>query len=113
MADLKNWQPQASINSWPLAHEVYLFGHWGRRKEMQQAFQKLMDTKNQVDADLTPILVIAYLGMNDNEKAIALLEEAYRQRSNALTLLKVDPVYDPLRSDPRFQELMRRVGLAQ
>jgi hypothetical protein len=41
------------------------------------------------------------------------LEKAYAQRSNFLTALKVEPVYDPLRDDPRFQELLRRVGLAQ
>jgi hypothetical protein len=41
------------------------------------------------------------------------LEKAYDQHSNGLTALKVDPVYDPLRNDPRFQNLLQRVGLAQ
>ena len=41
------------------------------------------------------------------------LEKAYTQHSNGLTGLKVDPIYDPLRGDPRFQNLLRRVGLAQ
>jgi hypothetical protein len=40
------------------------------------------------------------------------LEKAYQQHFNAMTALKVDPVYDPLRDDPRFQELLRRVGFA-
>ena len=38
------------------------------------------------------------------------LEKAYAQHSSGLTTLKVDPAYDPLRDDPRFQNLMRRVG---
>lgn len=51
--------------------------------------------------------------MNNKDEAFARLQKAYEQHSSALTSLKVDPVYDPLRSDPRFQELLRRVGLGQ
>jgi hypothetical protein len=40
-----------------------------------------------------------------------LLETAYAQHSNAMTALKVDPAYDPLRDDPRFRDLLRRVRL--
>ena len=43
----------------------------------------------------------------------AWLEKAYMEHSNGLTALKVDPTYDPLRGDPRFQTLVRQVGLAQ
>jgi len=46
-------------------------------------------------------------------KAFAYLEKAYSQHSSTMTALRVDPVYDPLRSDPRFQDLLRRAGLAQ
>jgi hypothetical protein len=50
--------------------------------------------------------------MGRKDKAIALLQKAYLTHSGALVSIKVDPNYDPLRSDPRFQELLRRVGLA-
>jgi hypothetical protein len=49
-------------------------------------------------------------------EAFAWLEKAYSEHSNALTTLKVDsvdPIYDPPRIGPRFQDLLRRVGLAQ
>jgi len=52
-------------------------------------------------------------GAGTGVQAFAWLEKAYSQHSNALTTLKVEPGYDSLRSDPRFQVLMRRVGLAQ
>jgi hypothetical protein len=59
------------------------------------------------------VIVPAYIGMGNNDRAIAWLEKAQAQHSNGLTALKVDPVYDPLRSDPRFRHLMRQVGLAE
>jgi serine/threonine-protein kinase len=51
--------------------------------------------------------------MGNNDQAIAWLEKGYAAHSNGLTAIKVDPLYDPLRGDPRFQDLLRRVGLAQ
>lgn len=39
------------------------------------------------------------------------LEKAYTEHSDTLAILKVEPGFDSLRSDPRFQDLMRRVGL--
>jgi len=41
------------------------------------------------------------------------LEAAYVQHSNTLATLKVEPGFDPLRADPRYQALLRRVGLAE
>ena len=45
------------------------------------------------------------------ERAFAWLEEAYRERAGLLVYLKVEPPYAGLRPDPRFAELLRRVGL--
>jgi hypothetical protein len=42
---------------------------------------------------------------------IQVLQEAYSEHSNAVVQIKVDPTYDPIRSDPRFEDLLRRVGL--
>ena len=53
----------------------------------------------------------AYLGLGDYDKAFAWLEEEYKERSNSLQFLKVHPFYDPVREDPRFKDLVRRVGL--
>ena len=55
----------------------------------------------------------AFAGMGDKDRALAWLEKAYAQRSNGLTSLKVNPAYDPLRGDPRFRDLLRRVGLEE
>ena len=55
--------------------------------------------------------VFGYIGVGKTDEAFAWLEKAYREHSTAITTLKVNPVYDPLRGDPRFQDLLRRVGL--
>ncbi len=55
--------------------------------------------------------VIVYLGLGENEQAFAWLEEACKERSNMLQFVKVHPLFDPLRGDPRFADLLHRVGL--
>ena len=48
--------------------------------------------------------------LGDKDQALKWLEEAYRQRSICLPALKTDPRFDALRSDARFQNVLRRVG---
>ena len=55
----------------------------------------------------------AYVGLGDKDKAFEWLEKAYEARLIALMNLKVDPVWTPLRSDPRFADLVKRIGLPQ
>jgi serine/threonine-protein kinase len=52
-----------------------------------------------------------YLRLGDNDQALAWLEKTYQEHSGLLTYLKADPLWDPIRTDPRFQDLLRRVGL--
>jgi hypothetical protein len=56
---------------------------------------------------------LIYIGLGEKDRAFESLESAYKERSDLLVYLKVDPRLDTLRSDPRFADLMRRVGLQQ
>jgi TolB-like protein len=58
-------------------------------------------------------IALVYAGLGDKDDAFAWLEEAYKSHSEGLTNLNIDPCLDPLRSDPRFTDLLRRTGLAQ
>ncbi|MGP8185518.1 MAG: TPR end-of-group domain-containing protein [Terracidiphilus sp.] len=58
-------------------------------------------------------IALVYAGIGDKDSAFAWLEDAYRAHDVGLVYLKVDPCLDPLRSDPRFDDLLRRVGLSQ
>ena len=53
--------------------------------------------------------VNGYLGLGDTDAAFHWLEQAYAEQSNILQFLKVHPFFDPIRSDPRFADLIRRV----
>ena len=61
----------------------------------------------------TAAVVNAYLGLGDNEQTFSWLERAYNEHSPILLYIKVHPFFDPLRGDPRFADLVRRVGLDQ
>jgi TolB-like protein/DNA-binding winged helix-turn-helix (wHTH) protein/Tfp pilus assembly protein PilF len=56
-------------------------------------------------------MAIAYLSLGKKDAAIARLRKAYAEREDQVGLLKIDPLFDTLHSDPRFQELLRLIGL--
>ena len=92
-----------------LAHAQGLAGH---RAEAQKILVELKDrSKTQFVSSYQFALI--YLGLGQNERAFAALEEAYRERSTLLGYLKMDPRFDPLRSDPRFQSLLSRIHLPE
>jgi tetratricopeptide (TPR) repeat protein len=55
-------------------------------------------------------LALLYLGQGDHTRALDYLEQAYLANSQQLVWLKVDPVFDALRSEPRFVALMKRLN---
>jgi TolB-like protein/tetratricopeptide (TPR) repeat protein len=84
--------------------------HAGHRRE---ALRVLDELHRMSQAGYVPAaaFVNAYLGLGDSERAFVWLERASRERSSILQFLKVHPFFDPLRSDPRFAELLRRANL--
>jgi hypothetical protein len=52
-----------------------------------------------------------FAGLGDKDKAMIWLEKAYDDRADGLTWLNVEPMLDEVRTDPRFQNLIRRIGL--
>jgi TolB-like protein/lipoprotein NlpI len=109
-ADIAKQSPDEG--PWLLSTLIYTHGRAGEQAKAERELTKLLDSNRRYPVD--PIaLVVAYVGVGNNDQAIAWLEKAYAQRSNSLTALNVEPVYDPLRADPRFQNLVRRVGFSQ
>ena len=58
-------------------------------------------------------MAFTYASLGDKDHAFEWLEKAVAQRNWCIIYLKVDDVWDPLRSDTRFKSLLQRVGLPQ
>jgi serine/threonine-protein kinase len=82
----------------------------GKKSEAEQALKELKDWSKRTYVPAYNFAEI-YIGLGDKEQAVTALERAYEDRSMYLTFLKADPQFDSLRSDPRFKDLMRRIGL--
>jgi TolB-like protein/Flp pilus assembly protein TadD len=91
---------------------VSAYAHAGRRKE---ALRLVNELKRRRQKGYVPAAAFlnAYLGLGDYDEAFVWLERAYQEQSNILQFLKIFPIFDPVRNDPRFEDLLRRVGLDQ
>jgi serine/threonine-protein kinase len=82
----------------------------GRRKEALEILDQLTALSKR--SYFSPYSIASiYAGLGDKEQAFAWLNKAYEEHDIWLTLLKIEPAFDPLHSDPRFAELERRIGL--
>ncbi len=59
------------------------------------------------------LIALEYATIGENDEALAWLERTHRERGPLLAHLEVMPQFDPLRSDPRFQDLLRRIGFPE
>ena len=84
----------------------------GERDKANQILTELREASRQ--RYVSPYLfAVIYLGLGDKDQAFVWLDKAFQDRSSFLIWLKVEPQFDSLRDDPRFQDLLRRVGLMQ
>ncbi|MGC1156921.1 MAG: tetratricopeptide repeat protein [Acidobacteriaceae bacterium] len=90
---------------------IRAYAHAGRRAD---ALRLLASLKRRKAAGYIPAgaFVNAYLGLDDREQAFYWLEQAFREKSTILQFVKTHPYFDPIRSDPRFVDLVHRVGLS-
>jgi TolB-like protein/DNA-binding winged helix-turn-helix (wHTH) protein len=110
LAEASSWRHGDGTPVWEI--EAYIYGRWGKQPEAERALANRK--RGSMDQrEVVPLVVIeAYVATGRKEEALALIEKAYREHSNLVTMLKVEPALDPLRGDPRFQESLRRAGLA-
>ncbi len=89
----------------------YAYAVTGRRREAEAVLAALEERSKK--RYVSPqAFAIVHIGLGNKAKALGLLEKAYEERSLDLLGLTAEQ-FDPLRSDPRFQDLLRRIGLAR
>jgi TolB-like protein/Flp pilus assembly protein TadD len=88
-----------------LAHAYAVSG----RKEEAMKIVKDLESRQSQNPSIGSNIALIYAGLGNNAEAMGWLNKAYEARSNPSILLR--PVFDPLRSDPRFQHLLRRIGV--
>jgi serine/threonine protein kinase/tetratricopeptide (TPR) repeat protein len=87
---------------------AYAVSH--QESEARKILQQLTDRAQQTYVQPTWVAVI-HIGLGENDQAFDWLQRAYEDRSAWLVNLKIDPFFDPVRSDQKFTDLVRRVGL--
>ena len=97
---------------WIIGTLGYAYAVFGDSKRAQTVLKEL----NQLAQHrrVTPFwIAMIYMALDDKNHAFQLLGRCYEERSPWLVWIKTDPALDPLRSDPRFADLLRRVGFSQ
>jgi TolB-like protein/DNA-binding winged helix-turn-helix (wHTH) protein len=90
----------------------YIYALQGKRREALEIAEQLQQASLNRHIDPHYVADI-YIALGDKDLAFAWLDEAYADHSPDIIMLKVDPKYDPARSDRRFADLMRRVRIPQ
>jgi serine/threonine-protein kinase len=95
---------------WVLGGLGHIYAVSGQRDEAYQVLDELKE--RSTERYISPFdLAIIYAGLGEKDQAFEWLEKAYEERNQWMTWLKVEPRLDVLRSDPRFIDLVQRVGL--
>ena len=111
LADIEA-RKKAGVNFWLLSTEGQVYARTNRIELAQRALEEAKKSAPKESTD--PMAFVgAYVALKDDNRAISYLNEAVAKHSPGLTSLKVDPMFDPLRSDARFQAILSRVGLGR
>jgi TolB-like protein/Flp pilus assembly protein TadD len=86
---------------------------YGRIHDLENARAMLVRLRELAKTDPVPSIdyALIHAGMGDRDMAFKYLEQSHREHSSWMLAIKVEPMFDTLRDDPRFADLVRRVGL--
>jgi tetratricopeptide (TPR) repeat protein len=101
---------QDGANAGDLQAVKAAYAKWGWRGILQHQIEHLQQAEKE-GRSLNTELAQAYAQLGDREQAFGCLEKAFENRESWLVTIFINPELDPLRSDPRFDDLLKRIGL--
>jgi tetratricopeptide (TPR) repeat protein len=112
IAEFKKAIPLTVGSEWTLAKAGlgHVYAVSGKKSEAQTVLDELKQGSGQEYVSANSFALI-YAGLGEKDQAFAWLDKGYEQRAFQMQWIKIEPRWDGIRSDARFQDLMRRVGL--
>jgi TolB-like protein/Tfp pilus assembly protein PilF len=103
----------AELGADPMETELLLAHIYARQEKRAEVGRILTEALKAAKTTAVPQVSIAtvYAGLNERDQVMACLEIAYRQRESGLLFLKVHPMFDFIRADPRYSRLLQEIGL--
>jgi adenylate cyclase len=96
--------------AWYQGYLGYAYALSGDRAKAEQGLRELEELANRQYVSPTAFATI-YLGLGEKEKCLDWLEKAYEEQDSACWYLKIDQIYDRVRNEPRFQAILKKIGL--
>lgn len=106
LAELEKSGAGSEADAWTLAIQSHIFGRMGRTRQARRTLAELL-SRNPPGY----YVALAYVGLGDRDNAFLWLDKTLQERSGPFNEVNAEPLFDPLRSDPRFAALVRRMGL--
>jgi tetratricopeptide (TPR) repeat protein len=112
---IKTAQKSKTISDNPLhiANLGYIYAKAGEKEKALEELRLMKNLPNQQLLLHAATMAILYIGLGDQEMAFYWLERAFEQYDYLISFMNVNPQFDTLRSDPRFIDLLKRIGLRE
>jgi len=89
----------------------YIYGRMGKNEQADEIL-KIMEQRDEEDEDVSLAMdfAVVHLGLGDREQVFRYLEQAFEERLGGILFIKTNPIWEPIRDDERYHELMDAIG---
>jgi TolB-like protein/DNA-binding winged helix-turn-helix (wHTH) protein/Tfp pilus assembly protein PilF len=101
---------QSAAWGWPMS--AYIYGRWGKQNEAERAFQETLKFSRRARLEPSNYMLLN-IGLGKKKEALDWLEKACTEHTSNINAIKVDPIYDSLRNEPRFHAVLKQIHLEE
>ncbi len=112
VSDCQRWEQAFHDDPLAIATLGWVYGNMGKRPEAEKMLSRLREVSKHRYVS-TYWFALIYIGLGDKDQTFSNLEKAFDDRYFLMIWINGDPIFDSLRSDRRFADLLRRIGLPQ